>query len=89
MELHCAHRLSDERVIVLIWASLNDGDAERSIVFFETRCQDTACEPAAQDEVVGHDKVKMIRNQRSVNLELSEYESMELRKTREDETTKW
>ncbi len=54
MELHCAHRLGDEGVVVLIWASLNDGDAERRIIFFETRCQDTACESTSQDEVVGH-----------------------------------
>ena len=37
VELHCAHGLGDERVIMLIWAALNDRNAERSIIFFEAR----------------------------------------------------
>ena len=54
MELHCAHRLGDEWVVMLVGASLNDGNAERGFIFFETRGQDTACEATAYDEVVGH-----------------------------------
>ena len=50
MKLHSAHWLGDEWVVVLIRTGLDHGDAERWIVFFET-----ACEPTAQDEVVGHD----------------------------------
>ena len=54
MELHCAHRLGNEWVVVLVGASLNEGNAERRLVLFETRGQDTACETTAYDEVVGH-----------------------------------
>ena len=55
VELHCAHRLGDERVVVLIWTGLNHGYAESCIVFFETRCQDAARESTAENEIVGHD----------------------------------
>lgn len=37
-ELRFAHRLGDERVVVLIWTGLNHGNAESRVILFETRC---------------------------------------------------
>ena len=54
VELHCAHRLGDERVVVLIWTGFNHGYAERWVVFFETRCQDAARESTPENKIVGH-----------------------------------
>ena len=55
VELHCAHRLGDERVVVLIRTGLNYGYAESWIVFFETRCQDAPRESTSENEIIGHD----------------------------------
>ena len=49
-----AQRLSNEWVVMFVWPGLNQGDAERRVVFSETRCQDTACKSTAQDEIIGH-----------------------------------
>ena len=53
--LHCAHRLDDERVVVLIWTGLNHGNAESRLILFEMRCQDAARKSTTENEIVGHD----------------------------------
>ena len=79
VKLHRAHRLGDEWVVVLIRARLNQGDVERRMVFFETRCQDTACEPTTEDEVVGH----YICQGELVGLELLNEQSMWMKREKE------
>lgn len=76
MQLHGTHRLGDKWVVVLIRAGLNQSDVEGRMVFLETRCQDTACEPTTEDEVVGHG----ICQGELLGLELSSERSMWMKK---------
>ena len=58
MQLHCAHGLGDERMVVLIGASLNESDFEGRVIFFKTRGQNTASEATTHDQVVRHDSCR-------------------------------